>query len=88
MAPISVLNELLEWVAPEVLKVLSNCRVTWIREEYIDFILEYTAKKRHKNRFTIFKIKLKTTKIIIYLNLSLISKYFLSISWKKLNRKL
>lgn len=56
MAPISVLNELLEWVAPEVLKILSNCRVTWIREEYIDFILEYTARKKAKKWFTMCEI--------------------------------
>lgn len=56
MAPISVLNELLEWVAPEVLKILSNCRVTWIREEYIDFIQEYTARKGDQKSFTMCEI--------------------------------
>lgn len=55
MDPISVLNELLEWVAPEVLKILSNCRVTW-RDEYIDFILEYTARKKVKKWFTMCEI--------------------------------
>lgn len=60
MAPISVLNELLEWVAPEVLKILSNCRVTWIREGYIDFIQEYTAKKGHIKECKMFEIMLKT----------------------------